>query len=197
MVEENLIDGIKLNKLSVIQSCDSCEYAKAHRKPIQKEWEEPQVTDIGEEVHSDLWGPSPVQTINGREYYVSYTDDAKRFSNLYLLYIKDQTLDAYKAYEAELNMQHNIHIKKLRTDHGEYLNEAFDKHLSQAGTIQILTVHDTPEYNGVSERLNWTLLEKVQAMMHASQLPKFLWREAMKHVVYLNLFLRIGLLPKL
>ena len=34
--------------------------------------------------------------------------------------------------------------------------------------------------------MNCTLLEKVRAMLHASQLPKFLWGEAMKHAVYLK-----------
>jgi hypothetical protein len=30
------------------------------------------------------------------------------------------------------------------------------------------------------------LLEKVRAILHASQLPKFLWGEAVKHAVYLK-----------
>ena len=37
MVEDNLAVGVKLDKSSSIWSCNSCEYAKAHRKPIQKE----------------------------------------------------------------------------------------------------------------------------------------------------------------
>src|SRR5271168_3746305 len=53
-------------------------------------------------------------------------------------------------------------------------------------TIQNLTVHDTPEHNGVAKRLNCTLLEKVRPMLHASGLPKFLWGEAINHAVYLK-----------
>ena len=49
-----------------------------------------------------------------------------------------------------------------------------------------LTVHDTPEHNGVAEHLNQTLLEKVQAMLHESGLPKFLWADATVHTVYLK-----------
>ena len=101
--------------------------------------------------------------------------------------MKGQVFDAYKAYEEELMMQHKASIMKLRSDWGgEYLSSPFDDHLSKAGTLRILTVHDTPKYNRVSERLNRTLLEKVQAMLHASQLLKFLWGEAMKHTVYLK-----------
>ena len=162
LVEEGRVEGVKLDKSSTIRSCDSCEYVKAHRKPIQKERELPRAANLGEEVHSDVWGPAPVQTINGREYYASFTDDHSRYTHIYLLRTKDQAFDAYKAYEAELLTQRNAHIKKLRSDRGgEYLSGSFDDHLAKAGTLRILTVHDTPEYNEVSERLNRTLLEKV------------------------------------
>ena len=83
--------------------------------------------------------------------------------------MKNQVFDAYKAYKAELMTQRKASITKLRSDRGgEYLSGPFNDHLSKAGTLRILTIHDTPEYNGVSERLNITLLEKVQAMLHAS-----------------------------
>jgi transposase InsO family protein len=136
MVEDNLVDGMRLDKLSTIRSCDSCEYAKAHRKPIRKERESPRASELGEEIHSDVWGPSPIQTINGREYYASFTDDYSRYSHLYLLRTKDQAFDAYKVYEAELMTQHKAPIKRLRSDRGgEYLSNKFTDHLSKAGTL--------------------------------------------------------------
>lgn len=52
--------------------------------------------------------------------------------------------------------------------------------------MQKLTVHDTPEYNGVSKCLNWTLLEQTHALLHSSKLPKNLWGEAITHVVWLK-----------
>jgi hypothetical protein len=105
LVENGVVEGVMLDKLSNIQSCNSCEYAKAHRKPIRKEQDAPRATALGDEVHSDLWGPAPIQTINGRRYYTSFTDDHTRYSHLYLLRAKDETLDAYKTYEAELLTQ--------------------------------------------------------------------------------------------
>ena len=78
-------------------------------------------------------------------------------------------------------------IKCLRSDRGgEYLDDEFTVHLKHAGTVRKLMVHDTPEHNGVSERLNHTIMEKVQAMLHASDLPKFLWAEAASHTVYVK-----------
>jgi transposase InsO family protein len=176
-----------LHEDSKIISCDSCEYGKAHRKTIGKEREAPQPSEIGDEVHSDVWGPSPVPTINGREYYTTFTDGKSRYSGLNLLRAKYENFKAYKDYEARLWTQKKVHIKKLFSDRGgEYLSKEFSDHLAQAGTVRNLTVHDMPEHNGIAERLNRTLLEKVRAILHASQLPKFLWGEAVKHAVYLK-----------
>ena len=78
-------------------------------------------------------------------------------------------------------------MKCLRSDRGgEYLSDEFSAYLKAAGTTRKLTVHDTPEHNGVSERLNRTIMEKVRAMLHDSGLPKFLWAEAVAHAVYLK-----------
>ena len=83
--------------------------------------------------------------------------------------------------------QKGVHIKKLQTDRGgEYLSKEFSTHLAEAGTIRNLTVHDTPEHNGVAERLNRTLLERVQVMLLFSGLPKSLWGEAISHAIYLK-----------
>ena len=45
--------------------------------------------------------------------------------------------------------------------------------------------HDTPAHNGVAERQNHMIVERVHALLHASGLPKFLWGEAACHVVWL------------
>jgi hypothetical protein len=59
-------------------------------------------------------------------------------------------------------------------------------YLDGKGTARKLTVHDTPEENGVSERLNRTLMEKVRAMLWAAGLPRYLWGEALLHAAYLK-----------
>jgi hypothetical protein len=49
-----------------------------------------------------------------------------------------------------------------------------------------MTVHDTPQLNGVAERLNRTLLERIRAFAHGSGLPKSLWGDALRHAVWLK-----------
>jgi transposase InsO family protein len=187
LVKKGLVEGVTLEADSEVVVCESCEWAKAERKVVHKVRENERCTAIGDEIHSDLWGPAPVESINHKRYYVSFTDDYSRYTNVYFLHTKDETFNAYRIYEAWLSNQYKTKVKALRSDRGgEYTSDEFSAHLKKAGTIRKLTVHDTPEHNGVAERLNRTLLEKVRAMLHESDLPKFLWAEATAHAVYLK-----------
>ena len=124
LVKKGIVDGFTLNESSEIKSCDSCKYGKAHRKLIGKVRVEPWASNIGDEVHSDVWGPSPIQTIGSCEYYTTYMDDNSAFSHIYLLHHKSETFDAYKMYEAELRKQKGIGVKRLHSDRGgEYVSE--------------------------------------------------------------------------
>ena len=94
---------------------------------------------------------------------------------------------SYKSYEAWLATQFDAKIKHLRSDcGGEYLSNEFSQHLKLKGMEHCITVHDMPEYNGMAERLNHTLVECVRAMLHVSGLPKNLWGEAIMHATWLK-----------
>ena len=187
LVKKGLIEGIELEADGDVVICESCEWAKGQRKSVTKVREEERRTAVGDEIHSDLWGPAPVESISHKKFYVTFTDDYSRYTNIYILNKKDETFVSYQAYEAWLFTQYNVRIKCLHSDRGrEYLDDNFVKHLKAARTTRKLTVHDTPKHNGVAERLNRTLLEKVRAMLHDSQLPKFLWAEAAQHAIYLK-----------
>ena len=109
-------------------------------------------TQFGDEIHTDVWGPAPLPTKGGKRYYVTFTDDNTRFTHLQLLKTKDETLDAYRNFESWCDTQLGAKIKKLHSDRGgEYLGKAFELHLKEKGTEQKLTVHSTPQHNGIAE----------------------------------------------
>ena len=116
LVQKGTVEGFKLDENSRILSCDSYEYGKAHWKEVKKERQFPQASNIGNEIHSDVWGPSPVKTIGGQEYYSIFRDDNSCYSKLYLQCTKDETFNSYKTYEVELLCQKEIHTKKLHLD---------------------------------------------------------------------------------
>ena len=75
LVEKELVQGVELDPESKPTMCTSCEWGKGHRKAVQKERENKQAVALGDEINSDVWGPAPVEFINHKEYFVSFTDD--------------------------------------------------------------------------------------------------------------------------
>ena len=49
-----------------------------------------------------------------------------------------------------------------------------------------LTVHNSPQQNGVAERANHTLVENTRVMLFRTGFPKALWAEAVNHAAYLK-----------
>ena len=132
-------------------TCDACIKSKITHKPLPKEPRE-QTQTFGEQVYSDVWGPARHLTINKKLYYISFINDYSRESVIYLMNTKDQAFDKYKLYAAMMNCQRGVHIKTLVTDRGgEYTSSAFEKYLAEQGTRHKLTVHDTPESNGIAK----------------------------------------------
>ncbi|KAF7779102.1 hypothetical protein Agabi119p4_3447 [Agaricus bisporus var. burnettii] len=186
LVNDELITGIKLIKGKPDASCNSCAYAKATRQPIAKAREGERATRVGEEIHTDVWGPARVATKKGRHYYVTFTDDYSRWTHIEFLTNKSNVFDTYKRFEAWCKTQFDVRIKVLHSDRGgEYTSEEFQRYLKSRGTEIKLTVHDTPQHNGVAERRNCTIVERVRALLHASRLPKTFWAEAALHIVWL------------
>src|ERR1700678_1302435 len=187
LLKDKMITGIRLVYSPTKDFfCASCVYAKATRKPAPKMRESERADVFGGEVHSDLWGKAPVESRGGKKYYVTFIDDKTRLTHLYLLEKKDEAAKCYKQYEAWVETQMGAKIKVLSSDRGgEYMGDEFVDYLKSKGTHQKLNIHDTHHQTGVAERRNRTIAERIRALLHSSSLPKSLWGEAARHVVWL------------
>jgi hypothetical protein len=105
----------------------------------------------------------------------TYIDDKTRLTHIYFLWMKDEQPLTYKTYKAWVENHMWVKIKVLNLDRGrEYLGGDFVAYLKSRGTLQKLSVHDTHQESGVAEQRNRTIVERVQALLHASGLPKYL-----------------------
>jgi transposase InsO family protein len=76
-------------------------------------------------------------------------------------------------------------MKHLHTDNGlEFCNGEFNRFCKDEGIVRHLTVKGTPQQNSVAERMNGTLLEKVQCMLSNSGLTQDFWAEATSTTCY-------------
>ncbi|KAL0462715.1 UNVERIFIED_CONTAM: hypothetical protein Slati_0159100 [Sesamum latifolium] len=127
-------------------------------------------------------------------YSFKFGDDITLFYNNHLVG-NGEALDAFKIFKAEVEKQCDKQIKIVRSDRGgEYFGRyteggqapgPFAKFLAEQGIVAQYTMPGSPDQNGVAERRNQTLLDMVRNMMASSKLPKSLWIEALKTVVYI------------
>lgn len=92
---------------------------------------------------------------------------------MFLLKSRDQTLEKFKIWKTLAENQIDKKIKTLRTDNGlEFCSTAFDNYCNDHGILRHKTVRNTPQQNGVAERMNRTLLEKVRCLLFTSNMSK-------------------------
>nr|GEW09586.1 retrotransposon protein, putative, Ty1-copia subclass [Tanacetum cinerariifolium] len=77
-------------------------------------------------------------------------------------------------------------VKKLRTDNGlEFYNREFEQLCIESGIARHFTVFRTPQQNGVAERMNRTLMDKLRCLLIQSGLPKTFRAEVTCTATYL------------
>jgi hypothetical protein len=104
-----MVDGMAIDHASIpSKSCESCIKAKHAHSPFPKEAKH--CSEIaGEQIMSDVWGLTTTRSSEGYYYYISFTDDAKRFSNVKFLVDKKDAIPRIK-------------------EHGELINRKFGKY---------------------------------------------------------------------
>ena len=77
-------------------------------------------------------------------------------------------------------------MKCLHTNNGlEFCSDEFNTFSKKEGIVRHHTVCHTPQQNGVAERRNKTLMEKVRCMLSNAQLVKSFWAEVTSTTCYL------------
>ena len=99
---------------------------------------------------------------------------------------KAETFQKFKEFQNEVQNQLGKTIKAIRSDRGgEYMSQEFDHHLKECGIVSQFTPPGTPQWNGVSERRNRTLLDMVRSMMSQATLPISFWGYALETATFL------------
>ena len=140
-----------------------------------------------EKISSDICGPITPVTHDNFKYFITFMDIYSRYLEVKLLRAKDEAVDAFSAY-ANLyeNNSNNKRIRILATDNGtEYTNKRIKTILENKGIIHQLSPAYTKEPNGIIERVNRTLTNKIRCLLNNSNLPKSLWGEACLVATYL------------
>jgi hypothetical protein len=111
---DRIIHLPKLNlilKIHVVRrsKCHTCVQAKKPRKPF-KSVQETSLAPL-DLIHSDLCEMNGILTRATKKYFISFIDAATRYCQLYLIKTKDEALNYFKIYKAEVENQLERKIK--------------------------------------------------------------------------------------
>lgn len=169
--------GLKIDPCKCSNMCEACIQGKMSRKPFKTTTKNLMFLDC---VSSDICGPMPISSLGGSRYFITFTDHATNFTNVYFLRNKHEATVTTIRYIERLKTQFEMKPKIFRTDGGgEYTNKSLQKYLLDEGIKFQCTAPYSPQQNGVAERKNRTLMEATKTMMIKAKCPKYLWAEAL------------------
>ena len=181
LAKQGLLKGTKVCKL---EFCEHCVLGKQRKVKFGTGIHN--TKGILDYVHSDVWGPAKTPSLGGRYYFVTFIDDFFRRVWVFTMKSKDEVLGIFLKWKAQVENQTGRKIKILRTDNGgEYKSDPFQKICQECGIVRHFTVRKTPQQNGVSERMNKTLVEKVRCMLSNAGLGRKFWAEAVTYAQHL------------
>ncbi|KAL2241729.1 UNVERIFIED_CONTAM: Retrovirus-related Pol polyprotein from transposon TNT 1-94 [Sesamum indicum] len=193
-------DGILNTNIEKLDFCDDCILGKHHKVhfPASPSPNPSMSTCILDYVHADVWGPSNVPTHGGNRYFLSIIDNFSRKVFVFLMKHKSEVFEKFEKWRVLVENQTGKRLKSLRTDNGlEFCNQNFSEMCDKHGIRRHKTNPYTPQQNGIAERMNRTLLDKVRCLLVSSGLPKTFWGEAILTAAHLiNMSPSVPLLGK-
>nr|GFA16443.1 retrovirus-related Pol polyprotein from transposon TNT 1-94 [Tanacetum cinerariifolium] len=124
VLEKQRLFGKK--SLGKLNFCENCVLEKSHRVSFDVGRHTTQ--EVIDYVHLDLLGPSQVELLGGKMYFLSIVDDYFRRVWVYILRFKHEAFGKFKKWKQLVENQTGRTVKKLRKDNGlEFYNQEFEQ----------------------------------------------------------------------
>jgi hypothetical protein len=88
-------------------------YAKQVKKSETK-----RSAGILEIIHTNIYGSFLVKSVDGFDSFITFTDDFSHYDYIYPIKERSKALDKFNIFKAEVENQHSIKIKVVRSDRG-------------------------------------------------------------------------------
>jgi histone deacetylase 1/2 len=140
--------------------------------------------ELLELVHTDVWGPSPINSNYGFKYYVHFIDDCSRFTWIFPLKHKSETVHAFTQFKTMAENLLNKKIKIIQCDGGGEFKPV-QKCALEAGIQFRMSCPYTSQQNGRAERKHRHIAELGLTLLAQANMPLSFWWEAFSTAVYL------------
>lgn len=174
-----LVKGLPSKLFTNEHNCLACNKGKQHRASYKAVKAVSTISEPLQLLHMDLFGPTPIRSIDHKYFCLVITDDYSRFCWVFFLKTKDETTPILKEFTILVENQLNKKVKGIRCDNGtEFKNVVFIEFCKSKGIRRDYSTPRTLQQNGVAERKNRTLIEAARSMLADSKLPTMFWTEA-------------------
>ena len=116
-------------------------------------------------LHTDLWGPSFVKSVNGFAYFMLIVDDFSQFCWIYFLTTKSQATIHFLQFQNLVTAQFSAVLHFVRSDWGGEFHP-LRTCLSSVGIQHQLFSPHTPQQNDQVERKNRQVVEVGLSISH-------------------------------
>jgi hypothetical protein len=189
LIKESILPSLEFLDLEQCIDCIKGKYVKKIKKDAKRS------AGILKIIHTNICGLFPVKSVDGYDSFITFTDDYSHYVYIYLIKERLEALDKFNIFKAEVENQHNLKIKIVRSDRGgEYygrhtpygqVSRPFAKFLQENGIVAQYSTPSEPQQNEVAEKRNRTLMDMVRSMISYSTLPISLWMETLKTAIHI------------
>ncbi len=135
-------------------------------------------------IYKDVWGPSPIFSINRFKYYVFFLDAFTRYTWLFPIYRKSDVYATFKQFQLHVERLFDCKIKIVQSDWGgEY--HSLQKFLQSLGIHHRLSCSHTRQQNSAIERKHRHIVETGLALLSHAHIPLKHWDDAFLTACYL------------
>ena len=155
-----------MERIENLDSCETFPLWKSHGLRFNSS--DYKTNDILEYIHSYLWGSPHVPfSLSNAQYFISFVDDFSRKVWVYFLKNKSEAFAKFKEWKTLVEHQVGKKVKNLRTDNGlEFCSIEFTHFCKQNGIAKQRICSETSQQNGIAERMNRTILDKVRCILN-------------------------------
>lgn len=188
MARKGLLGDCKVTPAEFLQAredhlCAPCAVGKLRRQPHPSR--SVRADRPLHRMHMDVLSmPIPAEGSGGASYVVTMTDEATGWSQIKLVKRKSDVPGVVRSMLLWCENQLGLRVRRVRHDRGgEFVNSELAAFYESHQIESEATAGYCPESNGIAERLNGVLMDKVRAMLADAGLPKSRWGDA---IVYAN-----------
>ena len=87
-------------------ACEPCLMGKMTKTPFSGTME--RATDLLEIIHTSVCGLMSAEARGGYRYFLTFTNDLRRYGYIYLIKHKSETFEKFKEFQSEVENHHNI-----------------------------------------------------------------------------------------